>query len=84
MNNEEKITDVTANEDGRWHHICVTWSSDQGQWKIYKDGELADEGDGLAVGTDIEGIVSGGKKIHSDTSSPRACIRACVRVYTCV
>jgi len=29
---------VSAN-DGKWHHICVTWESD-GVMQFYKDGEL--------------------------------------------
>ena len=87
VNNQEKITDVTANEDGRWHHICVTWSSDEGQWQIYKDGELADEGDGLAVGTDIEGIVPGCMDNGSDGQHiPKSvvCVPACVGANVCL
>lgn len=30
---------VSAN-DGRWHHICVTWRNSDGAWKFYKDGVL--------------------------------------------
>ena len=26
--------------DGRWHHICVTWRNSDGAWKFYKDGVL--------------------------------------------
>ncbi|XP_023222403.1 sushi, von Willebrand factor type A, EGF and pentraxin domain-containing protein 1-like [Centruroides sculpturatus] len=52
INMQEVVTDVTAN-DGKWHHICVTWSSPTGAWSIYKDGEQADKGIGLAVGTFI-------------------------------
>ena len=25
-----------------WHHLCVSWSSQGGFWKIYKDGRLFD------------------------------------------
>ncbi|KAM9353682.1 neuronal pentraxin-2 [Symphorus nematophorus] len=24
--------------DGKWHHICVTWSTRDGQWEAYQDG----------------------------------------------
>ena len=30
---------MSAN-DGRWHHICVTWTNSNGGWHIYKDGVL--------------------------------------------
>lgn len=26
--------------DGRWHHICVSWRSSNGVWQFYKDGSL--------------------------------------------
>ncbi|XP_076346234.1 sushi, von Willebrand factor type A, EGF and pentraxin domain-containing protein 1-like isoform X1 [Tachypleus tridentatus] len=50
VNMDKVVTDVTAN-DGLWHHICTTWSSPNGAWAIYKDGELADSGIDLATGT---------------------------------
>ncbi|KAK5862205.1 hypothetical protein PBY51_017626 [Eleginops maclovinus] len=31
--------------DGEWHHICVTWSTRDGQWEAYQDGE--ERGSGL-------------------------------------
>ena len=24
--------------DGRWHHICITWQAKDGQYSFYKDG----------------------------------------------
>ncbi|XP_029307815.1 neuronal pentraxin-1 [Cottoperca gobio] len=24
--------------DGKWHHVCVTWSTRDGQWEAYQDG----------------------------------------------
>lgn len=24
--------------DGMWHHVCVTWSTRDGQWEAYQDG----------------------------------------------
>lgn len=54
VNGEKVITDVTANDD-HWHFICVSWSSAKGQWKIYKDGLLNDEGQNLASGSLIPG-----------------------------
>ncbi|KAL9964700.1 hypothetical protein ACROYT_G028376 [Oculina patagonica] len=44
--NKYRSTTVSVN-DGLWHHICVYWSSQRGRWGIYKDGVLADFGQGL-------------------------------------
>lgn len=54
VNGEKRITDVRAN-DGSWHHVCVTWTSNNGTWAIYMDAEMRDGGSGLANGTSIEG-----------------------------
>ena len=48
------MTDVSVN-DGMWYHIVVTWQSRGGAWKVYVNGELNDQGTGLAEGTMIEG-----------------------------
>ena len=48
------VTDVTAN-DGLWHFICASWSSENGEWAMYKDGILSDHGEGLSKGSIIEG-----------------------------
>ncbi|XP_051921918.1 neuronal pentraxin-2 [Hippocampus zosterae] len=34
--------------DGKWHHVCVTWSTRDGHWEAYKDGDLQGSGEGLA------------------------------------
>lgn len=39
--------------DGKWHHVCVTWNSDGGEWKVYKDGVIAGSGHGLNPGHQI-------------------------------
>ena len=26
--------------DGKLHHVCVTWESSNGHFKVYKDGDL--------------------------------------------
>ncbi|KAK4305073.1 hypothetical protein Pmani_023017 [Petrolisthes manimaculis] len=54
VNGEKRITDVRAN-DGLWHHVCVTWTSNNGSWAIYLDAEMRDGGSGLANGTSIDG-----------------------------
>ncbi|KAF3839684.1 hypothetical protein F7725_018401 [Dissostichus mawsoni] len=34
--------------DGEWHHICVTWSTRDGQWEAYQDGEQRGSGTNLS------------------------------------
>ena len=54
VNGNEVITDVTANDD-HWHHIALTWTSEGGEWKMYGDGVLLDQGDGLGAGHTVKG-----------------------------
>ncbi|XP_060884686.1 neuronal pentraxin-2b [Labrus mixtus] len=35
--------------DGRWHHICMSWTTRDGQWDAYQDGEKLGSGDNLAA-----------------------------------
>ncbi|CAL9698863.1 unnamed protein product [Knipowitschia caucasica] len=35
--------------DGKWHHICVSWTTRDGQWDAYQDGEKLGTGDNLAA-----------------------------------
>ncbi|KAI3365580.1 hypothetical protein L3Q82_010658 [Scortum barcoo] len=35
--------------DGRWHHICISWTTRDGQWEAYQDGEKLGSGDNLAA-----------------------------------
>ncbi|KAL2078136.1 hypothetical protein ACEWY4_025821 [Coilia grayii] len=34
--------------DGRWHHICVTWTTRDGLWEAYQDGQRVGSGENLA------------------------------------
>ncbi|XP_063077169.1 neuronal pentraxin-2b [Engraulis encrasicolus] len=34
--------------DGRWHHICITWTTRDGQWEAYQDGQRVGTGENLA------------------------------------
>ena len=52
VNGFKVVTDVTAN-DGRWHLICVAWTSRDGWWSIWADGTVRDHGVGLASNTTI-------------------------------
>ncbi|XP_066019976.1 neuronal pentraxin-2-like [Pocillopora verrucosa] len=47
-------TNVSAN-DGKWHHICLAWENTAGSWKLFKDGSLGANGEGLAKGRLIRG-----------------------------
>ncbi|XP_078369213.1 uncharacterized protein LOC144653157 isoform X3 [Oculina patagonica] len=40
--NQNIVSSRVSVEKHVWHHICVSWSSQQGFWKIYKDGKLFD------------------------------------------
>ena len=46
VNGANVVTDVTAN-DGQWHLICATWSSPEGQLRLYSDGHDAGTTDSL-------------------------------------
>lgn len=54
INNEKVVTNVAAN-DGKWHHICFSWSNKRGTFKIYRDGLTLDNGDNLATGQTVQG-----------------------------
>ncbi|KAJ8344998.1 hypothetical protein SKAU_G00291910 [Synaphobranchus kaupii] len=34
--------------DGHWHHVCVTWTTRDGYWEAYQDGEKLGSGENLA------------------------------------
>ncbi|XP_016064261.1 PREDICTED: neuronal pentraxin-2 [Miniopterus natalensis] len=34
--------------DGKWHHICVTWTTRDGTWEAFQDGEKLGTGENLA------------------------------------
>uniref|UniRef100_A0A3Q3J3I4 Pentraxin (PTX) domain-containing protein n=1 Tax=Monopterus albus TaxID=43700 RepID=A0A3Q3J3I4_MONAL len=34
--------------DGKWHHMCVTWSTRDGQWEAYQDGLQKGSGNNLS------------------------------------
>uniref|UniRef100_A0A8C3JK85 Pentraxin 4 n=1 Tax=Calidris pygmaea TaxID=425635 RepID=A0A8C3JK85_9CHAR len=39
--------------DGKWHHLCLTWSSGQGQYRFYVDRRLLAAGSGFRQGYQI-------------------------------
>ncbi|QIZ73728.1 LamG-like jellyroll fold domain-containing protein [Oxynema aestuarii] len=38
IHNARAYSDIASFNDGQWHHCAVTWNSETGQVKIYKDG----------------------------------------------
>lgn len=67
---------MSAN-DGKWHHICYSWSNSHGSLKAYKDGGLIFSaqnvkkyytikgGGSLVLGQDQDAFGSGFKKVDS-------------------
>lgn len=35
--------------DGKWHHVCVTWSTRDGVWEAYQDGVKKGTGQNLSA-----------------------------------
>ena len=38
INNKRLFIGTSAN-DGKWHHVAVTWDSNGGKWYFYKNGQ---------------------------------------------
>lgn len=34
--------------DGKWHHICIAWTTRDGVWEAYQDGTQRGNGENLA------------------------------------
>nr|XP_058946196.1 neuronal pentraxin-2-like [Pocillopora verrucosa] len=48
-NHHSGYTSVSAN-DGKWHHICLTWENTAGSWKLFRDGSVAASGKSFQTG----------------------------------
>ncbi|XP_030338125.1 pentraxin-4 [Strigops habroptila] len=58
---------VTPLLGGKWHHLCLTWSSGQGQYRFYVDRRLLAAGSGFQQGYEIPGgglLVLGREQHH--------------------
>ncbi|XP_062495361.1 pentraxin-4 [Pezoporus occidentalis] len=58
---------VTPLLDGEWHHLCLTWSSGQGQYRFYLDRRLLAAGSGFRQGYEVPAggsLVLGGQQDH--------------------
>lgn len=38
LSHPQAVTLPLSLGDGKWHHVCVTWSTRDGQWEAYQDG----------------------------------------------
>ena len=43
LDGQETVTRVALN-DGRWHQVVYTWSSDAGKWRVFIDGWIREFG----------------------------------------
>lgn len=34
--------------DGKWHHLCITWTTRDGVWEAFQDGVMRGNGENLA------------------------------------
>ena len=58
--------------DGRWHHICITWTTRDGFWEAYQDGERLGAGDNLAPWHPIKPggvIILGQEQVRSQNTA---------------
>ncbi|KAK2533431.1 Ptx4 [Columba guinea] len=61
--------------DGKWHHLCLTWSSSQGRYRFYVDRRLLAAGSGFQQGYEIPAgglLVLGWEKDHPGKGSSTA------------
>lgn len=68
--------------DGRWHHICITWTTRDGFWEAYQDGERLGTGDNLAPWHPIKpgGVIILGQEQVSTVEKLRWYVCVCVSV----
>uniref|UniRef100_H3C5F5 Si:dkey-283b15.2 n=1 Tax=Tetraodon nigroviridis TaxID=99883 RepID=H3C5F5_TETNG len=46
--NDKAVALPLSLSDGKWHHVCVTWSTRDGQWEAYQDGVQRGSGNNLS------------------------------------
>lgn len=46
--NDKAVTLPITMTDGKWHHMCVTWSTRDGVWEAYQDGVKKGSGQNLS------------------------------------
>ncbi|XP_051999941.1 neuronal pentraxin-1-like [Xyrauchen texanus] len=45
---DKAVTLPLSLNDGKWHHVCVTWSTRDGLWEAYQDGVKRGSGENLS------------------------------------
>ncbi|XDV39727.1 hypothetical protein PO909_008920 [Leuciscus waleckii] len=45
---DRAVTLPLSLSDGKWHHVCVTWSTRDGLWEAYQDGVKRGSGENLS------------------------------------
>lgn len=65
--NDKAVNSGVSVDDGIWHHVCTTWESTNGSWKVYKDGSVQARGSQLKSGykTKTNGILIVGQEQDS-------------------
>ncbi|XP_053494100.1 neuronal pentraxin-2 [Ictalurus furcatus] len=46
--NDKAVTLPLSLQDGKWHHLCVTWSTRDGVWEAYQNGVKRGSGENLS------------------------------------
>ncbi|KAJ8005087.1 hypothetical protein DPEC_G00143010 [Dallia pectoralis] len=46
---DQAVTLPLSISDGKWHHVCVAWSTRDGQWEAYQDGVKRGSGENLSA-----------------------------------
>lgn len=61
-------------KDKAWHHVCVAWTTRDGKWSAYQDGEQRGAGENLASWHSIrpQGIIILGQEQVGTSLTPRA------------
>nr|XP_023685834.1 neuronal pentraxin-1-like [Paramormyrops kingsleyae] len=47
--NDKAVTLPLSLSDGKWHHVCVSWSTRDGVWEAYQDGVKRGSGENLSA-----------------------------------
>ncbi|CDQ75522.1 unnamed protein product [Oncorhynchus mykiss] len=47
--NDKAVTLPMAMTDGKWQHLCVTWSTHDGHWEAFQDGVKRGSGENLSA-----------------------------------
>ncbi|XP_077937276.1 uncharacterized protein LOC120826985 isoform X2 [Gasterosteus aculeatus] len=51
---DKAVTLPITMTDGKWHHVCITWTTRDGVWEAYQDGVKKGSGQNLSAWRPIE------------------------------